>query len=90
MHESRLAHPMQILFELPACYQVILNIYRCMETIFIVQIVQYAIEDDKQLFLIVDYALPVDGIQIDHIISLYKRLRLTNGSCPVDFIVTSV
>ena len=64
---------MQILFELLASYQVILNIDRCMKSILIVQIVQYTVEDNKQFFLIVDNTLLVDGIQIDHIVILYVQ-----------------
>ena len=59
-----------------------------METIFIIQIVQYAIENNKQLFLIVDDALFVDRIQINHIVILYKSLRMADGSCPVNLVVS--
>ena len=45
-----------------------------MKTIFIIQIVQYAIEDNEQLFLIVDDALLVDRIQINHVVALHKCL----------------
>ena len=58
-----------------------------MKPIFIIQIVQYAIEDNEQLFLIVDNALLVDRIQLNHIVILYKSLRVADSSRPVDFIV---
>ena len=59
-----------------------------MKPIFIIQIVQYAIEDNEKLFLIVDDALLVDRIQISHIVILYKSLRMADGSHPVNFIVS--
>ena len=88
LHEPCLTHATQILLELLPCYQVILDVDRRMETILVIQIVQYAIEDNEQFFLIVDNSLLVDRIQINHIVILYKSLRVADSSRPVDFVVT--
>ena len=88
LHEPCLAHTMHILHELLTSYQFILNIDGRMKPIFIIQIVQYAKEDNEKLFLIVDDALFVDRIQINHIVILYKSLRMADGSHPVNFIVS--
>ena len=61
-----------------------------MKTIFAIQIVQYAIEDNKQLFFVVDNALLVDRVQA--MASEYKQLGILRADfdtehLPENFIV---
>ena len=59
-----------------------------MKTILAIQIVQNAIENNKQLFFVVDNALLVNRVQVNHVIPLYKCLRVADGSRPVNLVVS--
>ena len=87
LHQPHLPHTVQILFELLALNQIILYVDWRVEPIFMVQVVQYAEEDDKQFFLIIHYPFFVHGVQVYWVVILYNGLCMADGAHPVDLVV---
>ena len=90
LHQPGLPHSTQILLEAFAHYQIVLYVDGGVEAVFLIQVVQNAEEDDKELLVVVCHPFFVDGIQVHHIVILDESWRVADGACPVDFVVTSM